>query len=176
MNRNLKSRMFGIVMSFMLMVTLFSVGTGNVSAATKLTSFNFKLQADAWGGANLDAEWNPTGAGIQADYIIVTLETDGGDNFDLRLVATTDYVSKRVIVKSLTGLKAKGKSYTYYYIPQNGTCPTTADKCVRVPIVAHASDADHAALADSLFGIEIYNGSLFGGTLTVTGTFTYMNY
>ncbi len=96
MKRKLKGSAFGIVMSFMLMVTLFSVGTGNVSAATELASFNFRLKADAWGGANVDAEWNPAGVGRQADYIIVTLNTDGGDNFDLRLVATTDSVSKEL--------------------------------------------------------------------------------
>jgi len=176
MNRNLKSRMFGIVMSFMLMVTLFSVGTGNASAATVVRSFSFNLDVRPFGGLVTAPAWNQIeDVGYQADYIILEFTVSDGDTFDLRYVGNPSWLTEKTIIQKLTGLSAKKKNYIYYYIPRNMACPVSADKCVRVPIKDDLTDADHAALSTALVGFEFYSGSWLGGTLNVKGTITLMN-
>lgn len=170
----LNKKVLNIAFIFTFMISLFSIGISNAFAASTVSSYNYNLTVKSWGGVN--AAWKTDTMGYNANYIKVTINTSGGDKFDLRLVYTDDWVSERKVLANVNGLSAKGKSYTYYFIPKNGACPGSSSQCITVPIVKTASDADHAALATQFFGIEFKNGSLLGGDLKVSGTFALMNY
>lgn len=155
------------------MAGVFMFGMNGVSAAT-LASYNFSGSANAFGGLYTKMDYLQ---GQEADYVKVTIKANDGDNYDLRLVYSYDWVSNRKVLAQKTGIKAKGSNNTFYFIPQNGKCPGSSSQCIKVPVVSKISDKNHAvSYYDVLYGIEVYNGSLLGGAVKVSGSYSFNNY
>lgn len=166
-------KIFSFVFLFS-MLSLFMVGAKGVSASTTLASYNFSGTAAPFGGKKLFLDYLE---GQEANYVRVDINAIGGDKYDLRLVYTHTYPSERQILASKNGITAKGSSNTFYFIPQNGTCPGVSSQCIVVPVVSSISDSNHTvSFYDVMYGIEIYNGSWLGGTLSINGTYSFINY
>jgi hypothetical protein len=162
-------------MAFILMTVMLFTNIAGVHAATVFRSYNYSGTAASWGGKYTKMDYLE---GISSNYVKVVVNTSGGDKFDLRLMYTYDWLSNRKILAEKKGLVAKGNSYTIYFIPQNGTCPSSnSNDCVKVPVVSQISDSSNVvSFYDVLYGIEIYNGSIFGGTVSISGTYSFINY
>lgn len=120
----------------------------------------------------------------QYDYIKIVIKADGGKKYDVRLRYTKKILKRKSIFKRYhellaekTGLKAKGKTSTVYFIPQKGKCPGKKSECVVVPAIKGISSKTR--VIDSvgvLYGVEVYNGCLNGSMPVLHGTMTYHNY
>ncbi len=166
-----------IITNFLFSIMLVSILfiNCNVKAATTLRTYSFSGTAGTFGGTYLDLQYLQ---GISADYVKVTVSTSGGDEYDLRLAYTSTFPSERRILAQKTKITAKGSSYTFYFIPQNGSCPSSnSARCITVPVVSQISSSNEAVLDyDVMYGIEIHNRSWLGGTLSFDVTYSFMNY
>jgi len=174
MKKNLLKRKIVNVAFVFLLVGCFALGAINVSAASVLDSYDFSGSAAALGGRYQSLEHL---TGESANYVKVTINAKDGDNYDLRFIYTTTFPSERKILAEKKGIKAKGSSNTFYFIPQNGPCPGSSSQCIKVPVVNKISTANNVVdTYDVMYGIEVYNGSLLGGSVKVSGTYSFMNY
>lgn len=175
MKRNFKKAIYSSIFAVIAFLVICFIGTPHVFAATTLRSYNYSGSVASWGG-----RWNQFDylEGMSANYVKVVVNTSGGDNYDLRLVYYTTFPSERKILATKGSIHAAGDSRTIYFIPQSGSCPSSdSSNCVRVPVVSQISDSTHAvSFYDVMYGIEFYNGSLLGGTLNVSGTYSFVNY
>lgn len=175
-------KMFSMTFMFMfLLVSVFcSDKASALTNASTIASYSFSGSIASW---NHEKQWtNYTHIG-SANYLKVDIRTSGGDTFDLRFVAIDTYPTEYKILAQKKSISAKGNSYTFYFIPPNGSCPGSSSQCITVP--AYYSNASGIYLstnnniADDFYvqyGIEVHNGSLLGGDVTVNGTYTFMNY
>lgn len=114
----------------------------------------------------------------EVDYIKVVVKGKKGDKYDVRLKYTKDFLKTNknlAVKKGLIGKKFKKN--TIYFIPQKGKCPGKKSECVRVPVIEGIST--ETKIIDSvqtIYGIEIYNGSARGLLMEVKGYYSYMNY
>ena len=172
-NKNIKKILISLMFVFTI-VCIVVFGTSNVFAATVLKSYNFSGSASAFGGKFQTFDYLE---GRAADYVKVNIRANNGDNYDLRFVYTSTFPSERKVLAEKKGITAKGSNNTFYFISKNGSCPGSSSQCIRVPVIDRISTADNAvSFYDVMYGIEIYNGSFFGGTLNVSGTYSFMNY
>lgn len=173
MKKNINKKKINVFILLLIFTLL--IGIKKVDAATYVSGFSFSGSATAWGGNyRLMGSYD----GLAADYVKVTVNTSGGDTYDLRYMYSSSWVSNANILATKGSLPAHGTTSIIYFIPQNGSCPVTdSSKCVKVPIVSNVSSANQAKLYyDMLYGIEIHNGSILGGTLSVSGTCNFYNY
>lgn len=113
----------------------------------------------------------------RAGYIKVDLNTKDGDKYDVRLKYSKTYLRTSKVFAEKKGLNAKGDSSTVYFIPKKGECPGKEEECVRVPVIEGISTSTELINSKRIFyGVEIYNGSAFGGRLKVKGSYEFINY
>lgn len=173
MKKNMKKKIFNFAFCLAL-VGIFTFGMSNVHAATTLRSYSFSGSAAPITGKYVAMDYLE---GMEAGYVKVNIKANNGDNYDLKLVYTSTFPSERKTLATKKGISAKGSNNTFYFIPQNGSCPGSSSQCIRVPVVNKISDANHAiSYYDVMYGIEVVNGSWLGGTLNVSGTYSMVDY
>lgn len=115
---------------------------------------------------------------MEYDYMKVVVKGKYGDTFDVRLKYTPDwFITKKTLAvkKGLVGKKFKVN--TVYFIPQKGKCPGKKNECVRVPVKEGLSTEDKIIdSTETLWGIEIYNGSAKNLLMDTKGYYSFMNY
>lgn len=150
----------------------FIISIVDVDAATQVGNTNpFNLSVGPFGNYAHDCNFQ----GNTANYLKVTINTSGGDKYDLRYVGYAGSWASKKVLATKTGLSAGGTTSVVYFIPTGGSCPGSV--CVTVPTLSgyvSSSNVDNAA--GKLFGIQIYNGSWLGGTLHASGTYKFYNY
>ena len=115
---------------------------------------------------------------MEVDYLKVNVKAKKGDKYDVRFKYSKDWLQTTktlAVKKELIG--KKNKEYTIYFIPKKGKCPGEKNQCVRVPVVKGIST--ETKLIDSIetiYGIEIYNGSAFGWLMEVKGNYCFVRY
>lgn len=147
------------------MICALVIGTSDVFAAT--TSFSGSATAN--GGGFISLEDTQGGS-----YLKVVINTTNGDNYDLKYIYSTDWISSRKTIAQKKGLKAKGTTSTIYFVPTGVSCPGSSSQCVTVPVISGITSSTQAGTGNAFYGIEIYNGSLLGGTLKVSGTYSFL--
>ena len=169
-----RKKIFSLSFGFLLASVLMLSAT-NVSAATTEATYSFSGSVAPFGKVWYDMQHI---SGKKADYVKVNIKANNGDNYDLRLVYTSSFPSHRDTLAEKTGISAKGSNNTFYFIPQNGSCPGgNSSRCIRVPVKSGVSTSNDVIDSyDVLYGIEVHNGSWLGGTLSVSGTYSIMNY
>ncbi len=160
--------------TLILLILLIICAIRPVLAERVIDIHNFDLVLPAAGGREeiMDDEIE-----LKVGYIKVDLKTKDGDKYDVRLKYSKDYLQSTKILAAKKGLNGKGESSTVYFIPKKGTCPGKEDECVRVPAIQGISTNTHLIDSKRIFyGVEVYNGSAFGGRLKVKGSFKFINY
>lgn len=160
------------ILALFLVIALFS--TKSVLADSIIDIHNFKIVLAACGDKEeiMDDELE-----MKVGYIKVDIKTEHGDKYDVKLKYSKNYLRSTKVFAVKKGLSAKGKSSTIYFIPKKGKCPGKKSECVRVPVIPGIST--NTRLIDSkriMYGVEIYNGSAFGGNLKIKGSFKFINY
>lgn len=170
-------RIFSITFMFLLVSILCCDKASALTNASTVASYNFSGTASAFGGNYQSMDFYYVAN--SANYLKVDVNTSGGDTFDLRYVAYDTYPSERKIIAEKKSITAKGNSYTFYFIPQNGSCPGSSSQCITVPVINSYDMTSANNVANNFllwYGIEVHNGSVLGGTLSVSGTYIFMNY
>lgn len=169
--KNKKKVLKKVIFTMMFVFGFFIISTVDVKAATLVGSNPFSLSVGAFGNYAHDCNFQ----GSTANYLKVTINTSGGDKYDLRYVGYAGSWASKKVLATKTGLSAGGTTSVVYFIPTGGSCPGST--CVTVPELSgyvSSSNVDNAS--GKLFGIEIYNGSWLGGTLSASGTYKFYNY
>lgn len=115
---------------------------------------------------------------MEADYLQVNIKAKKGDKYDVRFKYSKDWlqtIKTAAVKKGIVGKKYKEN--IIYFIPEKGKCPGKKDQCVRVPVIKGISTP--TKLIDStetLYGIEIYNGSALSWIMEVEGYYQFVKY
>jgi len=118
---------------------------------------------------------------IRAKYIRVRLEpgSGGGDTVDFRAIASDGYAVR--IITEKNSLPFSGNvNIIIDFKAKNAPCRDDATYCIDCPSVydleTTISTNDYCVYDPSLYyGIQVYNGSWFGGTPRVYGGFSFEN-
>ncbi|MBQ8131774.1 MAG: hypothetical protein IJ193_04725 [Bacilli bacterium] len=146
----------------------------NTYAKTEIRSYDFKMVLAMGGDVRTKMD---SGFHMEADYIRVDLNTEAGNNYEVRLKYSPDLLKTTKTLVDKKGIKAKGKKTTLYFIPRNGKCPGKKSQCIIVPARKGISSQDKVVDSDgAIFGVEFRNPSYKGGRLKINGTLTYLNY
>ena len=114
---------------------------------------------------------------MEVDYLKVVIKTNKGegDKYDVRFKYSKDLLQSKKTIAVKKGLTAQGKTSTVYFIPEKGECPGKKSQCVRVPVIEGISTKDKLIdSTETIYGIEVYNGSAFGWLMEVTGTYYFV--
>lgn len=112
---------------------------------------------------------------MEVDYLKVEVEGHKGDKFDIRFKYSKDWLKSYKTIAVKKGIKANGKKSTIYFIPKKGKCPGKKEQCVRIPVIDGISTETKLIESDEIiYGIEIYNGSLFSWLTEVEGTYYFV--
>lgn len=115
---------------------------------------------------------------MEYDYMKVVVMGKKGDKYDVRLKYTPDwFITKKTLAVKKGLIGKKFKKNVVYFIPEKGKCPGKKDQCVRVPVKEGVStETKIINTKETLWGIELYNGSAKGLLMEIKGYYCFMNY
>lgn len=115
---------------------------------------------------------------MEYDYMKVVVMGKKGDKYDVRLKYSPDwFITKKTLAVKKGLIGKKFKKNIIYFIPELGKCPGKKNQCVRVPVRKNVStEYKIIDTRETLWGIELYNGSAKGLLMEIKGYYSFMNY
>lgn len=115
---------------------------------------------------------------MEYDYMKVVVMGKKGDKYDVRLKYTPDwFITKKTLAVKKGLIGKKFKKNVVYFIPEKGKCPGKKNQCVRVPVKEGVSTKYKIIdTKETVWGIELYNGSAKGLLMEIKGYYSFMNY
>ena len=157
-----------ILLSIVVAVFGFIFLSLDVNAASY--TYDFSGSAAAFGGNYNKFFAEDSLSYNELKYVKITFHANDGNKLKVSLLHTEDWLSTATVVASTDTLAAKDNNYTIYAIPENMTCPSDANYCLKMP--ASYSGSSNYIGYDFMTGIRFTNESWFFGTLYISGSYT----